>query len=256
MEFVDTHAHLYLNQFDNDRDQVIKNAIHKGLKKIILPNIDSGSLTPLKKLCNDFPETMVPLIGLHPTSVKENYLEELDSITKEFNEKYYGIGEIGIDLYWDKTFIKEQIEVFNHQINLALENDLPVVIHARESFNEIFDVLRNYKNKNLKGVFHAFTGSVDQASYILENFNFYLGIGGIVTFKKSGLDEVVKKTGIKNIVLETDSPYLAPVPHRGKRNESSYILLIAEKIAEINGISVAEVSEVTTRNAYNLFGIK
>lgn len=255
MEFVDTHAHLYLDQFDEDRNEVIKRAFEKGVKKIILPNIDSGSIESLNRLCSEFQNICLPLIGLHPTSVKENYRDELKLVSEAFNKTYYGIGEIGIDLYWDKTFLKEQKEVFDIQINLAIENNLPIVVHARESFREIFDILENYKGKALNGVFHAFTGSIEQARYIINNFNFYLGIGGIVSFKKSGVDNVVKIIGTDHIVLETDSPYLSPVPFRGKRNESSYIYFIAEKIADISNLSLEKIAEITTRNAYNLFRI-
>lgn len=255
MEFVDTHAHLYLDQFDEDRNEVIKRAFEKGVKKIILPNIDSGSIESLNRLCSEFQNICLPLIGLHPTSVKENYRDELKLVSEAFNKTYYGIGEIGIDLYWDKTFLKEQKEVFDIQINLAIENNLPIVVHARESFREIFDILENYKGKALNGVFHAFTGSVEQARHIIDNFNFYLGIGGIVSYKKSGVDEVVKIIGPDHIVLETDSPYLSPVPFRGKRNESSYIYFIAEKIADISNLSLEKIAEITTRNAYNLFRI-
>jgi TatD DNase family protein len=253
MKFIDTHAHLYLNHFDNDRNAVIERAADAGIHKIILPNIDSGSIVPLNKLCEDFPEVCYPLIGLHPTSVKENYKEELQVISHEVTGKYKGIGEIGIDLYWDKTFLKEQAESFYFQLDLAVENNLPVVIHARESFNEIFDVLENFKTKNIRGIFHAFTGSADQAVYILENYNFYFGIGGIVTYKNSGLDEVIKIAGLDRIVLETDSPYLPPVPHRGKRNESGFLVHTAEKIAEICNTTTEKVASITTENAMRIF---
>jgi TatD DNase family protein len=256
MQFIDTHAHLYLNHFDNDREEVIKNAFQKNVSRIILPNIDSSTIRPMKQLCSLFSSSIFPLIGLHPTSVKENYKDELLIITRELKtDHYFGIGESGIDLYWDKSYLKEQKEAFIFQIKLAIEFDLPIIIHARESFIEIFEILDKFKNKPLKGIFHAFTGTVDQAKRIINDFGFLLGIGGIITFKNSGMDEIIHEISVDNMVLETDSPFLAPVPYRGKRNESSFIFYIAGKIAQIKGLSINLVADITTRNAIQTFGL-
>ncbi len=253
---IDTHAHLYLNSYEKDRDEVIQRAIDKGIKKIILPNIDSSSINPLHDLCKSFPTICYPLIGLHPTSIKENYMDELAIVDLELDKnRYIGIGEIGIDLYWEKKYFTQQVEAFTHQVRLAIKNHLPVVIHARESLDEIFDVLSDFKNHNLKGIFHAFTGSVEQAGFITKEYNFKLGIGGIVTFKNSGLDRVVQQINIEDIVIETDSPFLTPVPKRGKRNESGYLFYIAEKIAQIHNTSVEKVAEITTKNALEVFNL-
>ena len=230
MIFTDTHTHLYLNAFDEDRDKVVKKAITENVECMLLPNIDRGSVDGLLKLCNKFPDNCFPMMGLHPTSVKDNYREELESV-KDWFEKgdFIAVGEIGIDLYWDKTYQKEQEEAFRFQIDLAIDKDLPIVIHSRESFDEIFQVLEDYRNTELKGVFHCFTGTAKQAGLAIE-LGFYLGIGGVVTFKNSGLDKVVENVDMEHLLLETDSPFLAPMPFRGKRNESSYINLIANKI--------------------------
>ena len=253
MKFIDTHTHLFLPEFDSDRDQVILNARQEGVEKVLLPNVDSSTINSLVDLVSKYSDFCYPLMGLHPTSVKENYQNELEGV-KDFisNNKVYGIGEIGVDLYWDKTFLKEQEDAFRYQIDLAKEHKLPIVIHARDSFNEIFKVMNDVIDENLTGVFHAFTGNENQAKQIVE-WGFYIGIGGIVTFKNSGLDKVVNTIDINHIVLETDSPYLAPVPKRGKRNESAYIKYIAQKIADIKGISLEKVAEITTQNAKELF---
>ena len=255
MKFIDTHTHLFLPEFEDDRDQVLENARAEGVNSLLLPNVDSSTLDQLDKLVNNYPEMCFPVVGLHPTSVNENYKEELQIVEKYISQnKIYAIGEIGMDLYWDKTFIAEQKEAFIYQINLAKKHSLPVVIHARESFDEIFDIIKEINDEKLKGVFHAFTGNKEQAEQIVE-WGFYIGIGGIVTFKNAGLDKVVKDIDLKNIVLETDSPYLAPVPKRGKRNESSYIKYIAQKIAEIKGVSLQDVADITTQNAEKLFNL-
>jgi TatD DNase family protein len=252
-EYIDTHAHLYLPEFDSDREIAVETAVYRGVKRILLPNIDSTTIGPMNKLADQFPGICYPMMGLHPTSVKENYEEELFRVEKELSEKsYYAVGEIGIDLYWDKTHLKEQNTAFSKQLDLALTHNLPVAIHARESFNEIFEVLDGYKNKGLRGVFHAFTGTVDIAKNVLER-GFLLGIGGIITYKKSFLPEVILATELTNIILETDSPFLTPVPFRGKRNESSYIPYIAEAIAKIKNIPTEDVALVTTSNAIKLF---
>jgi TatD DNase family protein len=250
---IDTHSHIYLPEFDNDMEDVISRAKDAGIEKIILPNIDSSSIRRIHKLVNLYTDICIPLMGLHPTSVKEDFEDEMAKIIDQFKKYLYlGIGEIGIDLYWDKTFIKEQICVFEKQMTLALENHLPVVIHARNSFDEIFTSVHKPQFKGLKGVFHAFTGNSDQAKTIIE-LGFKIGIGGILTYKNSGLDKTAKDIGLQHIVLETDSPYLPPVPYRGKRNESSYITHTAKKLAEIKNVSVDEIFRLTTINAIELF---
>lgn len=256
MKYIDTHSHLYLEEFNNDREEIISRALGAGVVKILLPNIDKTSVSAMLELTHNFPGICYPMIGIHPTYVKEDYLEQLESV-KEWltRDKFIAIGEIGIDLYWDKEFIRQQTEIFKAQIELALTYNLPVVIHARKSFPEIFSLLEEYRGSGLRGVFHAFTGDTGQAEFIID-LGLYVGIGGIVTFKNSGLDKVVADIGIHNILLETDSPYLAPSPFRGKRNESSYIPLIAEKIAETTCLSLKEIAEVTSKNAHNLFKLK
>ncbi len=253
MQFIDTHSHLYLEEFKNDRAEVISRALGAGVSKILLPNIDSNSVPGMLEMTYDYPGICYPMIGIHPTSVKADYLGQLNSV-KEWlkKEKFIAIGEIGIDLYWDKTFLSQQEYIFKAQVELALSKDLPLVIHSRESFPQIFKLLEEYRGRGLKGVFHAFTGDTGKAEFI-SDFGFKIGIGGIVTFKNSGLDKVVADIGLENIILETDAPYLAPTPYRGKRNESSYIPLIAEKIAEITNSSVSQVSEITSANALRLF---
>jgi len=256
MILIDTHAHLYLDEFDNDRETVIQNAIRSGIKHILCPNIDSESLSALDTLCESYPGYCLPMMGLHPTSVKENYKDEIEIIRKRLfdspPEIYKAIGEIGIDLYWDKTFLSQQQEVFALQLEWALTKKLPVAIHSRDSFDAIMDVINNYDS--LTGVFHCFSGNVEQAEQVV-NKGFLLGIGGVVTFKNAGLDKVVQTTDLSNIVLETDAPYLAPMPFRGKRNESAYVSLVAQKIAQIKDVSYAEVCEITSGNAIKLFNL-
>lgn len=254
MNLIDTHTHLYLSAFKNDIDKVIERAVNNGITKMFIPNIDSGTLESMNKLAADYKDYCFPMIGLHPTSVKEDFDKELGIIENELvSGKYIAIGETGIDLYRDMTFIKEQIIAFEKQVIFAREYNLPLVIHARNSFNELFTVLKKYRNSGLKGVFHAFTGTFDQADYIIKELNFKLGIGGIVTYKNSGLDKVVKEINLEDIVLETDSPFLTPVPKRGRRNESSYLIYIAEKISQIKNINQSEIAEITTQNAHVIF---
>ncbi|MCK5170252.1 MAG: TatD family hydrolase [Bacteroidales bacterium] len=253
MQFIDTHTHLFLPEFDSDRDQVIINAQENGVKRVLLPNVDRSSTEHLLNLVAKYPDFCFPMMGLHPTSVTGNYKEELKNVESWLDKrKFYAIGEIGIDLYWDKSFKTQQEEAFRYQINLAKKYDLPIVIHARESFDEIFRIMDEVMDEKLNGVFHAFTGSNNQATKIIE-WGFKIGIGGIVTFKNSGLDKVVNNIDINHIVLETDSPYLAPVPKRGKRNESAFMLYIAQKIAEIKNLTLEEVAQITTSNAKQLF---
>ena len=220
---------------------------------MFLPNIDSGSISDMLQICRNYPGICYPMAGLHPTSVKENYLEELE-IIRDFldHEKFIAIGEIGIDLYWDKTFLKEQEEAFRIQLKWAKEKAFPVVIHARESFQEIFRIMDSEQDGSLTGVFHSFTGNQDEVKKIVD-YGFYIGINGIVTFKNSGLDVVAREIPLDRLLIETDSPFLSPVPHRGKRNESSFVTFVAERIAEIHSVTKAEIAAVTTRNALNLF---
>lgn len=255
MQLIDTHTHLYLPEFDADRDQMVARAVTAGVEKLLMPNIDIDSVAGMLTASERYKQICYPMIGLHPTSVREDYISQLDQLEKfENNNKFIAVGEIGIDLYWDKTFLRQQIDAFRRQINHALDRELPVVVHARESFREVFSVLGEFKGRNLKGVLHAFTGTSEDAIKAIE-FGFKLGIGGIVTFKNSGLDKIVKLSGPENIILETDSPYLAPVPHRGKRNESSYICIINKKLSEIFGMNEEEIASMTYFSSVSLFRI-
>ena len=253
MVFTDTHCHLYLDAFDNDREQVVHKAIDQNVNYMLLPNIDSQSVEPMLKLNKSFPEHCFPMMGLHPTSVKENYKEELEIVTGwHEKKKFIAVGEIGIDLYWDQSFRKQQEEAFRFQIDLAIKKEIPIVIHSRESIDLILSILNDYKETGLRGVFHCFTGTSEQAEQAIA-LGFYLGIGGVLTFKNSGLDNVVTGIDMKSLLLETDSPFLAPAPYRGKRNESQYINLIASKLSQVKNISRKEIAEITTRNANHLF---
>lgn len=253
MIFIDTHSHLYAKEFAADIEDAVLRAEAVSVKKILLPDIDSKDRPNMMELHKKYPEICLPMIGLHPTSVKEDYKNELAEIVKTISiHKFYGIGETGIDLYWDKTFIKEQIESFEFQIELALKHNLPIVIHARKSLNEIFAILKNHISKGLTGVFHCFPGTIQEAQKVVD-MGFYLGIGGVVTYKNSTMADVVRHFSLEHILLETDSPYLTPVPHRGKRNESSFIPLIAEFIANLKNTDTDKVAEVTSANAVKLF---
>ncbi len=252
--FIDTHTHLYSSQFDEDRMEVIQRSIDNGVDKLLLPNIDRSSVQGMLDLQHKFPENCYGMMGLHPCSVTQNWEQELEEIKSLLqHERIIAVGEIGIDLYWDKTFVEEQKEAFKRQITWAKELHLPIVIHARDSFPEIFNVLDQVNDERLKGVFHCFTGSIEDVSKIQSYGGFKFGIGGVLTFKKSGLDEVVKNIPIEEIVLETDAPYLAPTPHRGKRNESSYLPLVASKLSDIFEISEREIARITSENAVQLF---
>ncbi len=255
MILVDTHAHLYLNAFDGDRHNMVNHAIEAGVRYMLLPNIDEESIHPMMDLVMAFPGNCFPMMGLHPTSVGKDYLEQLDIISGWLKKgKFCAIGEMGIDLYWDKTYFPEQQEAFRIQADLALEYDLPLVIHSRNSFDEIFSLMENIRQPSLRGVFHCFTGNLEQAEHII-SMGFMLGIGGVLTYKNSGLPEVLKNIPLEHILLETDAPFLAPAPYRGKRNESAYTLEIASKLAEVKGVSLEMVAETTTGNAIKLFGI-
>lgn len=251
----DTHSHIYSGEFNGEIDDVMNRAWEAGVNKILLPNIDSSSIKMMLDLTDKYPETCFPMIGIHPTSVKEDFKEELELV--EFwlaKRTFYGIGEIGIDLYWDKTFREEQEYVFCHQLRLAHQYQLPVSIHIRESFEVVMENLKKENLSGIKGVFHCFSGNTLQAREVIE-MGFKIGIGGTVTFKNSGVEKIVEDIEIENIVIETDSPYLAPVPFRGKRNESSHIVLIARRIAQIKGISEEEVARITSENAASVFPI-
>lgn len=251
---VDTHTHLYAEEFNADRSSLIKKAISNGVKKFFLPNIDSTSIEGMHKLEEEFPENCFAMMGLHPCSVNATVESELATVKAWLEKrKYHAIGEIGIDLYWDKTFLKEQQHAFKTQIQWALDYDLPIVIHCRDAFNEIYELLTSFATRP-KAIFHCFSGDAGQAQKIIELGNFKLGIGGVVTFKNSGLDKVVEKVDLEHLVLETDAPYLAPVPFRGKRNEPSYILEVARKVAQVKNCAVQEVEEITSANAAFIFG--
>jgi TatD DNase family protein len=255
MQLIDTHTHIYLPEFDSDRDEVIDRAVQNGIVKLIMPNIDIESVGQMLCVANRYPGICLPMIGLHPTSVKKDAETHLDKIIDTAaGHKFYAIGEIGIDLYWDQSHLKDQISVFKKQVAFAVESDLPVVIHSRNSFPEVFNALADFAGSGVRGVLHAFTGSVAEAKKAI-GMGFKLGIGGIVTFRNSGLDKVVREAGLQNIILETDSPYLAPVPYRGKRNESSYLSIINNKIADIFGLSKEETASVTYSNSVLLFGL-
>jgi TatD DNase family protein len=254
MILTDTHIHLYADEFTSDSDLLIREAMDKGVQRFFLPNIDSTSLEAMLALEEKYPENCFAMMGLHPCSVKENWKEEITLVEKKLAErKFAAIGEIGIDLYWDKTFVKEQEAVFKMQIELANQYHVPIVIHSRESFEEIYKILLETKKEAPYGIFHCFTGNADQAKRAID-LGFYLGIGGVVTFKNSGLDQVIREVDLKNLVLETDAPYLAPVPFRGKRNVPAYILKVAEKISEIKNTTVEEVAATTTENSKKIFG--
>ena len=253
MNIIDTHTHLYLKQFNKDVDLVINRSIKIGVKKFILPAIDSSHFDSMQNLKKKYPNDIFLMSGLHPTDVKENYKDELKFVVNTLKKNnYVAIGEIGIDLYWDKSYLKQQQEAFKFQIRLAIEHDLPIVIHCREAFDEIFQILDDENCNELSGVFHCFTGTLEQAQRAID-LGFFLGIGGVVTFKNGGIDKFLHKIDLKNIVLETDSPYLAPVPFRGKRNESSYIIYVLEKLSEIYGISKEKIAEITSKNAEKVF---
>ena len=255
MILVDTHTHLYLEQFDEDRKQVVEQAINEGVKYMLLPNIDSESLQAMKELNRQFPENCLPMMGLHPTSVNENYEKELELVEKEHAENnYLAVGEIGMDLYWDKTFIHQQQDALRRQLRLAKKLHLPVSIHTRNAFDEIYEIVTEELNDELKGVFHCFTGTIDEANKIIKT-GFKMGIGGVVTFKNSKLPEVVKKVSLDHFVLETDAPFLTPMPFRGKRNQSSYLTFIADKMAEIKECDINEVADITTKNASEIFNL-
>lgn len=252
---IDTHCHIYLNEFETDRDAMISRAENEGIGKFLMPAIDNQTHRDMIELEQSFPGKCMAMMGLHPCSVKGNYTEQL-AITRSFFEKrqFVAVGETGLDFYWDKTFTKEQYEAFHTQANWAIEYNIPLVIHSRNSADECIMVVKEHQKGNLKGVFHCFSGTVELAQQIMD-LGFYLGIGGVLTFKNAGLDNVIKEIDMKHVVLETDSPYLAPVPFRGKRNECSYLKYVVEKLAEIKNLSKEEVADITTKNARKLFSL-
>lgn len=256
MKLIDTHTHLYVEQFDKDRDDQIKTAILNGITKFFLPAIDKSYTERMLSLKLKYPENIFLMTGLHPTHVNNEYNQELNHVRENLDTNdFCAIGEIGIDLYWDKTNLLNQQKVFNQQILWAIEYDLPIVIHCREAFDEVFEILQEHKNDKLRGIFHCFTGTIHQAKQAI-NFNMKLGIGGVVTFKNGKIDKFIKDIPLESIVLETDSPYIAPVPHRGKRNESNYLLLIAQKVAECYNVPLEYIAKKTTETANAVFNKK
>lgn len=252
--FIDTHTHLYLKEFEQDFDQVLERARQAGVSKFYLPAIDSEVIDEILKLATIYPDVFFPMMGLHPCSVKENYLEELGIVKKYLNQrKFVAVGEIGLDFFWDETFKNFQIEAFEIQMEWALEHGLPIVIHSRNAMRATIDRVKTYAKKGLSGIFHCFGDPYETAKEIID-MGFYLGIGGVVTYKKANMEESLKDIPLENVVLETDSPYLTPVPHRGKRNESSYIVLIAQRLADIKKVSIEEVAAITSANAEKIFG--
>ena len=255
MIITDTHTHLYSEQFEDDRNEMVQRALDVGVSRFFIPAIDSTYLPAMLALEKDFPNNMFLMMGLHPTHVKENVAEELAFVKEWLNKRnFYAVGEIGIDLYWDKTFLKQQQYAFKKQIEWAKEKNLPIVIHCRDAFNEIFEVLEEVKDDKLFGIFHCFTGTLEQAKKAI-SYNMKLGIGGVVTFKNGKIDQFLNEIAIKNIVLETDAPYLAPTPLRGKRNESSYITKVLDKLANIYNLLPQEIAEITTQNSKDVFKI-
>lgn len=255
MILTDTHTHLYSEAFEEDRKKIMHRANENEISRFFIPAIDSSHTDAMYQLEKEYSEQVFLMMGLHPTSVKDNFREELQHVEEEFSKRdFYAVGEIGIDLYWDKTLLNKQQQAFREQIHLAKRKNLPIVIHCRDAFDEVFEVLESEKGEDLFGIFHCFTGNREQANRAL-SFNMKLGVGGVVTFKNGGLDKFLHEIPLENIVLETDAPYLSPVPFRGKRNESSYLKLIAEKVSSIYKMSVEEVAAVTTQNSKDIFGV-
>jgi TatD DNase family protein len=255
MILTDTHTHLYSEAFDADRDSRIDEAIRLGVERFFIPAIDASYIPAMLDLKAKFPRNVHLMAGLHPTHVKENASQELEQVRQMIrNNEIVAVGEIGVDLYWDKTHEQLQKDVFKEQIELALQESLPIVIHCRDAFNEVFEVLEEFRSTDLKGVFHCFTGNLEQANHAID-LNLKLGIGGVVTFKNGKIDQFLRQIDLSHLVLETDAPYLAPVPYRGKRNESSYLPIVAQKVADIYELSIEEVARVTTLNSSEVFGV-
>ena len=255
MIITDTHSHLYIEAFDEDRNEVMQRAMDKGIHRFFIPAIDSTYTQRMLDLERAYPGNVFLMMGLHPTHVKENFKEELSHVEEQLAQRrFYAVGEIGIDLYWDKTFLQQQQEAFKLQIQWAKKYGLPIVIHCRESFDEIFEVLETEKGDDLFGIFHCFTGDLDQAQRAI-SYNMKLGIGGVVTFKNGKIDQFLNQIDLRHIVLETDAPYLAPAPYRGRRNESIYLLQVLEKLSGIYGLPQEEIARITTENSREVFGI-
>ncbi|WP_292943569.1 TatD family hydrolase [Olleya sp. UBA1516] len=255
MIITDTHTHLYSEAFDDDRADMMQRTLEAGVSRLFIPAIDSTYTTSMLQLEKDYPEHVFLMMGLHPTHVKDNYLEELAHVSEMLDtHKFYAVGEIGIDLYWDKSTLAIQQDAFRKQITLAKQHKLPIVIHCREAFDEIFEILEDEKSDDLFGIFHCFTGTLQQAHQAI-SYNMKLGIGGVATFKNGKIDQFLNQIDLKHIVLETDSPYLAPKPFRGKRNESSYIIKVIEKLSDIYEVSEQKIAQITTENSKAVFGI-
>jgi TatD DNase family protein len=255
MTLTDTHTHLYYETDAVKRDNLVSRCKENDINRLFLPNVDAASVELVKSLTQEFPDLCYPMLGLHPCSVKDGWEAELNKIQQAIDQfKIVAIGEIGIDLYWDKTTLTEQVKAFKTQISWAKTLGLPIVIHCREAFDEVCEVLQEEADENLRGIFHCFSGTIEQANKIIA-LGFYLGIGGVVTYKNSGLDKVVEQVNLKHIVLETDSPYLAPVPFRGKPNESSYLVYIARKVAELHQTDIEIIARITTENSKLIFGV-
>ncbi len=258
MPIFDTHTHIFSSQFSEDISQVVSRAQSAGVSKMLLPNIDKDSVDSMLALCNDYPTLCFPAIGLHPTSVDKQFEKQLDffeTLLAENQHRFIAIGETGLDLYWDKTFLAQQIEALTIQIQWAKKYRLPIVLHVREAFDEIFEVIDRLHDENLTGIFHCFTGNQAQAQHILQYQTFKIGIGGVVTFKNSGLAQVLTRINLSNIVVETDAPYLAPAPYRGKRNEPAYITKVIDKLSEIYQLPADEIANITFNNALEIFNI-
>lgn len=254
--YSDTHAHLYAEQFDNDRDEMIQRALKQGVTYLFLPNIDIASIEPMLALEARYPQNCFAMMGLHPCSVEADYEAHLAVMEQWLQRrKFIAIGEIGLDYYWSRTFVEQQKQAFRRQAQWAKQLEIPIILHARDSLDDLIQLVREEKTPQLRGIFHCFSGNVAQAQAVIE-MGFMIGIGGVATYKKSGLEEVLSQIDLQHIVLETDAPYLSPVPHRGKRNESSYIPIVAQKIAEIKALPTKEVAQITTNNALSMFGLK
>jgi TatD DNase family protein len=255
MHLTDTHTHLFAEEFDADRIAMLQRAFDKGVTSCFLPNIEVSTVEAMLKVCDDFPDNCFPMMGLHPCSVDANYMEQLTIIKEWFGKrKFYGVGEIGIDLFHDITFAEQQKKAFAIQVEWAKEMNLPIIIHCRNSFNEVMEIVTELHDERLKGIFHCFTGTTEDAKRVMDLKSFKMGIGGVVTYKNSTLPQVLKEVPLPYLVLETDSPYLTPAPFRGKRNESSYIWYVADKISEIYRLPMEKIAEITTQNAREIFG--
>lgn len=255
MNFIDSHSHLYLKEFSEDLPQVIERARSVGVSHILMPNIDSTTIADLLEVCATYKGYCFPMSGLHPTSVNSSYKEELEVVKERLanSDNYIAVGEIGLDLYWDKTYLEEQLIAFEEQVKLALAYNLPIVVHTRDAFEPLYEVLSPYKHTPLKGVFHSFTGSREEAEKLLEFTGFKLGINGVVTFKNSSLSETLKSVPLTSVIIETDAPYLTPVPYRGKRNESAFLVHTLKKLTEIYTVSIGELAGITTENTFEVF---